>query len=135
MKKEFRVWDKSRGRFLNSEPSDLIYLYSHIKARDLGGFSVFSIVVDNIVVQYATGALDKYGMKIYEGDIVIYRNKNREIRIGQYFDGEADRSGYFIQDPKFPHGNFGTGRLSDFEKCEIIGNIMENPELLTNKQQ
>jgi uncharacterized phage protein (TIGR01671 family) len=129
MKKEFRVWDKSRGRFLSSEPSDLIYLYSLVKSTDLGGLSIFSIADDALVVQCSTGAADKYGQKIFEGDIVRaysddYENEN------------------FVGKVIFDDGNFLTwiskndirGVWSG-EDIEVIGNIMENPELLTNEQQ
>jgi uncharacterized phage protein (TIGR01671 family) len=83
-----------------------------------------------LTIQQFTGLLDSEEREIYEGDIVIYRNKNREIRIGQFWNGEDDRVGCFIQDPMVTHRNFGTNRVSAFEKCEIIGNIFENPELL-----
>jgi len=124
---KFRVWCVKSKKFIE-QPTR----YERLAIGCNGGvYSGFYDVIDNdYLFQQYTGLKDKNAKEIYEGDIVIYRNKNREIRIGQYFNGEDERIGCFIQDPIFKHGNFGSGRVSNFEKCEVIGNIFENSELL-----
>jgi len=67
----------------------------------------------------STNLGDKNGKEIYGGDIV----KNQYGAVGEYVWSES-RSGWDIQFRKFP--GFET-----MNEWEIIGNIHENPELLT----
>ena len=64
-----------------------------------------------------TGLEDKNGVEIYEGDFISCQNK-----IGQVKYEES----MFVVDFERTKGHLFT--ISD--KCEIIGNIYENPELL-----
>lgn len=89
--------------------------------------------VDPDTVGEFTGMRDKHGKRIFEGDIVrIYDSDNEE---------------YSDQQVKFSHGVFGVDNwtektlttLSFFIGCdseynvEVIGDIHDNPELLSTK--
>lgn len=79
------------------------------------------------LLQY-TGLKDKYGVEIYEGNIVefVNHNNNRKLKRAVEWDEESlsftfgGNTGWkFIDYLKMTHGTM-----------EIIGNIYENPELL-----
>jgi uncharacterized phage protein (TIGR01671 family) len=84
------------------------------------------------IMEY-TGLKDKNGKEIYEGDIVripddyeeygFMAGEQREV---YYFDG------CFRLKPK-PENTRDRGNtiMDDMDKCEIIGNIYENKDLLT----
>lgn len=74
--------------------------------------------LDRLWLQY-TGLKDKNEVEIYEGDILEYSNWN-EITNKQFTNIEVND---ITNIPKI-----------DFEYCRVVGNIYENPELLTNTE-
>jgi uncharacterized phage protein (TIGR01671 family) len=74
-------------------------------------------------LEESTGLLDKNGKEIYEGDIVTWGYGNTTVRFGG-MELEDDQGSAFTV----------TGWIvSDCtldSRCEVIGNIHENPELL-----
>jgi hypothetical protein len=89
---------------------------------------------DAILLQY-TGLKDKNGKEIYEGDMTQER----------YVDGVEDSGFGVVAVVAFKDGAFGwigeiTGRFYSFadvplDTYEVIGNVYENPELLSRKQK
>lgn len=103
-------------------------------------------VDENTVGQY-TGLTDKNGKKIFEGDIVRtqpfsdkpYSSKAKykqhigvvEYRV-QHFKSslyEQDYEGKWIVKIS-DYGKFTCCNWNEFFKCEVVGNIYDNPELL-----
>jgi len=106
--------------------------------------------IDGVILMQYTGLKDKNGKEIYEGDIVRCGASNFEVKFGlhvieiesaQYYGETSDyfrAYGYYITrgpghgevslEEQASNTELENGR--DF--CQVIGNIYENPELLTN---
>lgn len=83
--------------------------------------------VDQNTVGQFTGLRDKNGVKIFEGDIVkcetfVYKVAYDNKRIASFFlRRDVDMYRHYF------------GEAMDSDDCEVIGNIYDNPELLTTK--
>ena len=115
---KFRAWDVNKHKMID-EPwgypnesgwDDYMNInkwfeWSHIDSRN------------PIVLMQYTGLKDKNGKEIYEGDIIKWRKGTEGVWADQFWAFAV----------KFPFicGNAYLG--------EVIGNIYENPELLTEK--
>jgi hypothetical protein len=96
-----------------------------LKELEYGGLQNFLSGLHDIIIvakcQY-TGLKDLDGKEIYEGDIQDYGN-GRKI-IVEFEDGCFGL--------RMPNGDFERTWLR-LNKFKVVGNIYENPELLTNK--
>ena len=97
------------------------------------------VQVDTETICQYTGLIDKNGNKIWENDVVKRYNSNGDEWMMSKIVW-ADYSlnmGWCIEDVK-RLSKYGTRLfkvgfdVNDCEKCEVIGNIYENPELLNN---
>lgn len=125
---KFRAWDTAIGRmFMLGTISDLLLLQEDTDSE--------SWLIDNneAKLMQFTGLLDKNGIEIYEGDIIQITPKwVFEMKWGN------EQARYYLQSGLV---NVKTARgtirprvaqaAHDARKGEIIGNVWENPELLT----
>ncbi len=131
---KFRAWDRRYKNMLNdaAKVGDVLYW---------DGGKCFTAITDfgieppyHDMMQF-TGLRDKNGKDIYEGDIVKLEGINGEIWAVYWFydrwclgDGKKGMGG-FQED--YDNGDYYDGDDINWDKSEIIGNIYENPELLT----
>ncbi len=86
------------------------------------------VVIKDTVGQY-TGLTDKNGVKIFEGDIIRYTTKERSSIYGVCWNAEA--ACFVVYGSALGKGKpIGDFTFFDSQKCEVIGNIFDNPELL-----
>jgi len=102
---EFRIWDKLLNKMINYHPW-------------------ITIDETHVLMQF-TGFVDKIGSKVFEGDIVKMINSK-----AYYIISFNTRTNTYTASG-FPL-NTNNGGYVDTRDVHVIGNIYENPHLLTS---
>ena len=115
---KFRAWDELKKEMVYWD-----FLYTQQVKDFASGKGPWAV---NKLMQF-TGLKDKNGKEIYEGDIAILTDGSDKVtsQIEWYnpICGFALR-GLTVRLPKL---------VNEYDSFEVIGNIYENPDLLTNK--
>lgn len=103
-----------------------IFVPSYDAEKEIGSCTAYPIVQDT--VQQFTGLFDRNGRKIFEGDIVQYSlmtcPENKQFGCVKFYAGE------FYMESAFGEETFMSSLSDDDYTYEVIGNIVDNPELL-----
>jgi len=100
---------------------------------------VGGIEIDYRTIGQYIGLTDKNGKKIFEGDIIktqpfrdkphsLHAKTKQHIGIINYYAGRRGAEWYVDIDD---YGRYTCCAFSEIFECEIIGNIHDNPELLS----
>lgn len=115
----FRAWDKEEEKFVYAEP---VYGFfpSIVPGSDDTRYGD---------VQEYSGTKDKNGKEIYEGDIVNFGDDFPSVVVWDIL-AAGETPGFWLKETgDYKHHRFYT--MTAFTNpIEIIGNIVENPELL-----
>ena len=124
---KFRIWDKSKERYVNLLKYELFYIES--PGRTVGiQITGDSFKRENLYIEQCTGLKDKNGRLIYEGDIVLLDDTDSfENPIKTVVRWAEENASFGL----FHSHNCYYGFFSyESENSEIIGNIHENADLL-----
>lgn len=114
---KFRAWHNKAGKMLESGTTRQIFSW-----KDEG---------QDIAIMQFTSLYDKNGKEIYEGDVVKcgYGVGKVIFNVGCFMVEWIDDTG---ADMEFLFSRKGRRGRDSYDEFEVIGNIYENPELLTN---
>lgn len=97
---------------------------------DTERYTEMSVEFDEITLMQSTGLVDKNGKEIFEGDILDYKGRKAFVR---WHGSYASFIYRFVDELQKRNTEWKPLYLA-YMKCEIIGNIYENPELLEDKE-
>ena len=138
MIQKFRVWIKTEKRMVFSDDIlDIDYENKEIVTQQVyfeNGLpddrDIYCYDFDEIVLMQSTGLKDKNDKEIFEGDILDYKGRKALVR---WHGSYASFIYRFVDELQKRNTEWKPLYLA-YMKCEIIGNIYENPELLEDKK-
>ena len=122
---KLRAWDKQDERMSYGEVE---YFDDSINYR----FDHFCTGADeDVEFMQSTGLKDKNGVEIYEGDVINYRNSFRNPMTGSGSLSINRDFKIIFENGEFKAKGFDIRLKNILSYSEVIGNIYENPELLS----
>lgn len=124
---KFRAWHNELGRMMS-----ISYMWFNVDSLGEIGLNdavmndYITVSPDEIELMQSTGLKDKNGKEIFEGDIVDYKGRKAVIK---WHGSYASFIYRFVDELNKRSAEWYPLYLA-YLKCEVIGNIYENPELL-----
>ena len=124
---KFRVWMKSLKWMCDVTNISFDSKFVDIcQQGDTERYTEMSVEFDEITLMQSTGLFDRNGKEIFEGDILDYNGRKALVR---WHGSYASFIYRFVDELQKRNAEWKPLYLA-YMKCEIIGNIYENPELL-----
>lgn len=120
MRRGFRVYDKQEKRMIDTPAEVGIYLSGNGNLVNIDRIDFF--LMDRYVRMDSTGQKDKEGKEIFEGDIFKQKGMEDELIVGEVIFDEGYHGFMVREGQHIFHWLKFAG--------EVIGNVMENPELI-----
>lgn len=131
MKPRYRAWMKSLKWMCDVTNISFDSKFVDIcQQGDTERYTEMSVEFDEITLMQSTGLFDRNGKEIFEGDILDYRGRKALVR---WHGSYASFIYRFVDELQNRNTEWKPLYLA-YMKCEIIGNIYENPELLEDKE-
>lgn len=127
MTPKFRAWHNELGRMMSIK--NMWFQASRIEELELNDAVMNEHITaypDEIELMQSTGLKDKNGKEIFEGDVVDYKGRKAIIKWNGSYASFIYR---FVDELNKRSAEWYPLYLA-YLKCEVIGNIYENPELL-----
>jgi uncharacterized phage protein (TIGR01671 family) len=126
---KFRVWDNLKKEWCSNKSIWRMITDNNGIGEVMPPAIYFKQHPEGLTIQQFTGLLDKNGREIYDGDIC------HAYKANSYLDGNYEVSWhetkgrwYYKNQPEYKD-LYQIGCAGNL-KCEVIGNILENSELL-----
>ena len=120
---KFRAWLKKEQK-MDNYIDHISWLEDELYC--IGDGITYMVSAEDLVLMQSTGLVDKNGKEIFEGDILDYRGRKALVRWHESYASFIYR---FVDELQNRNTEWKPLYLA-YMKCEIIGNIYENPELL-----
>ena len=120
---KFRAWLKKEQE-MDNEIDHISWLEDELYC--IGDGITYMVLAEDLVLMQSTGLKDKNGKEIFEGDIVDYKGRKAVVK---WHGSYASFIYRFVDELKERNSEWHPLFLA-YLKCEVIGNIYENPELL-----
>lgn len=131
MKPRYRAWMKSLKWMCDVTNISFDSKFVDIcQQGDTERYTEMSVEFDEITLMQSTGLFDRNGKEIFEGDILDYRGRKALVR---WHGSYASFIYRFVDELQNRNTEWKPLYLA-YMKCEIIGNIYENPEFLEDKK-
>ena len=126
MKPKFRAWMKSLKWMCDVTNISFDSKFVDIcQQGDTERCTEMSVEFDEIKLMQSTGLKDKNGKEIFEGDIVDYKGRKALV---SWHGSYASFIYRFVDELQKRNAEWNPLYLA-YMRCEVIGNIYENPEL------
>jgi len=123
---KFRAWSKKEEKYYNEVGFHRsIIMWNDGYKKDAMGALTVAPVFENYIIEQYTGLKDKNGKEVYEGDIIKADIREYSIMTMGVIVYSNDLTSYC----NLNDGGFTM--LMRLRDIKIIGNIHENPELIT----